>query len=410
MTRMSVWSWPKRFGFRILLLFLLFRYDLPSPLNRLPGWDMYFEVWKWLALALGRLLGLEVPVHEATGSGDSMLAWLTAAGALIAAVFCAGVWSLVQRKPVRHEKLADFLQLYCRIFLFTILISYGLVKLFAFQFPSPTEETLLSTYGESSPMGLMWTFMGASKPYQIFAGLLELAASALMLTRRTTTLGGLLVCGVMGNVLLLNLCYDVPVKLNSAELLLMGVVLVGLDAKRLISMLILNRPADAADQSFTWWATGRWRLARLGLCVLIFGFTTYENVTPFFLHSDEMGPPPADPLSAQGVYDVISSDAAERPTKLSLSPWGVKITLADGELVRLKNKEKTDEHRVMFSSIPGEAERTANLVVSSTGSEYTFTGTWNDAPVLIRTKKRSLGRPLLLTRGFHWVSEAPFNR
>lgn len=407
---MRPWSLPQRFGFRVLLLFLLFRYDLPSPLNRLPGWDMYFEVWNWLALQLGRALQLEVPVHGPTGSGDALISWLVAAGSLIAAVLGAVIWSLIQRAPTRHDKLVDFLQLYIRVFLFSILLSYGLVKVLALQFPAPTEDRLLSTYGESSPMGLMWTFMGASKPYQIFAGVLEVAAAALLLTRRTTTLGGLLVCGVMGNVFLMNLCYDVPVKLDSAQLLVMGMVLVTLDAPRLISMLVLNRPVPAADQSFTWWSTGRWRLARSALCVVVFGFAFYEQVSPVI--AGETSEPPADPLSAAGVYEVTSSEGISGLRKLSFSRWWAKVYPLEGEVTRLRNTEKSDEHRLIFSEVPGEPPNSANLVIANDGQpgEYIFTGTWNDAPVLIRAKKRSAPPALLLTRGFHWVSEAPFNR
>ncbi len=407
---MRPWSLPKRFGFRVLLLFLLFRYDLPSPLNRLPGWDMYFEGWNWLTLQLARALQIEVPVHGPTGSGDALISWLAAASMLTGAVLGAVIWSLIQRAPTRHDKLIDFLQLYIRVILFTILLSYGIVKVLALQFPAPTDDRLLMTYGESSPMGLMWTFMGASKPYQIFAGVLEVAAAALMLSRRTTTLGGLLVCGVMGNVFLMNLCYDVPVKIDSAQLLLMGMVLVSLDAPRLISMLVLNRPVPAADQAFTWWSTGRWRLARFALCIVVFGFTFYEQVGPVLL--GETSEPPPDPLSAAGVYDVTSSDGITGLRRLSVSRWWAKVYPVEGEITRLQTKEKSDEHRLIFSEIPGEPVSSANLVVSSgeQPGEYIFTGTWNDAPVLIRAKKRSAPQSLLTTRGFHWVSEAPFNR
>lgn len=38
------------------------------------------------------------------------------------------------------------------------------------QFPTPTADKLMQPYGESSPMGILWTFMGSSTAYTIFAG------------------------------------------------------------------------------------------------------------------------------------------------------------------------------------------------------------------------------------------------
>ena len=62
------------------------------------------------------------------------------------------------------------------------------------------------------------------------------------LFRRTTTLSALVVVPVMLNVFLLNLCYDVPVKLMSFHLFLAGLFLALPDFRRLFDVLILNRP------------------------------------------------------------------------------------------------------------------------------------------------------------------------
>jgi len=67
-------------------------------------------------------------------------------------------------------------------------------------------------------MGLLWTFMAASKGYQIFTGAAEVLGGILLLWKRTTTLGALTVFGVMANVMALNFFYDVPVKLLSTHL------------------------------------------------------------------------------------------------------------------------------------------------------------------------------------------------
>jgi hypothetical protein len=48
------------------------------------------------------------------------------------------------------------------------------------QFPAPTQDRLMQSYGDSSPMGLLWTFMGASEPYTMFVGFAEMISGILL--------------------------------------------------------------------------------------------------------------------------------------------------------------------------------------------------------------------------------------
>jgi len=63
------------------------------------------------------------------------------------------------------------------------------------------------------------TFMGASTPYNVFTGASEMLAGVLLFFPTTTLLGALLAMAVMTQVVALNFCYDVPVKLFSTHLL-----------------------------------------------------------------------------------------------------------------------------------------------------------------------------------------------
>ena len=69
------------------------------------------------------------------------------------------------------------------------LFGYGFAKVFPQQFGPPGPFKLIEPYGEFSPMGVLWSFMGASIPYVIFSGACEVAGGALVLFRRTTLLG-----------------------------------------------------------------------------------------------------------------------------------------------------------------------------------------------------------------------------
>ena len=65
--------------------------------------------------------------------------------------------------------------------------------------------------------------------------------------RRTVLLGGMGAAGVM-NVVLLNYCYDVPVKLLSTHLFLMALFLLVPDAGRLWAVLVMNRAVEPVHE------------------------------------------------------------------------------------------------------------------------------------------------------------------
>src|SRR5262249_30085415 len=129
----------------------------------------------------------------------------------------------------------------------------------------------------SSPMGLLWTFMGYSKPYTIFAGASEVVGGMLLFFRRTTTLGALLLVAVVGNIVILNFSYDVPVKLFSSNLLVMAIFLVLPDLRRLANLLLLNRPVDAVRRG-PLFATRWMNHAAVVAKVLFIGYALFHHV------------------------------------------------------------------------------------------------------------------------------------
>lgn len=99
---------------------------------------------------------------------------------------------------------------------FGLLMPYAVFKLGLMQMGRPDFPELLITLGEKSPMGLLWTFMGFSPVVQFLAGLAEFVAALLLLWRRTAWLGGLIGFLDLAVVWLLNMTFDVPVKIPSA--------------------------------------------------------------------------------------------------------------------------------------------------------------------------------------------------
>lgn len=192
------------------------------------------------------------------GSGDTTMGYLTVLCWFAFALLLAAGWTVLKRGWPSRDASVDLLRSLLRYSLAFMMLGYGLAKLSLTtnQFPELDEWRLVRTWGETSPMGVVWAFMGASRPYTIFAGLGEVLGGVLLIWRGTTLLGALVSIGVMTNVAMINFCYDVPVKILSTHLWLMGVLILVPDAHRLRALLLANRN-PAGDGTPDFWARGR---------------------------------------------------------------------------------------------------------------------------------------------------------
>jgi uncharacterized membrane protein YphA (DoxX/SURF4 family) len=234
-----------------LLLFCAPVLTLQSSLSPVIGGALSLD-WNSFLLWVGRhVLGIRgaIPTAE-TGSGDRSIDWIRlfcfAALALLVTILWSVLPSWRARRRREHERLHRFLRIVVRYTLGLVMLGYGVGKLVGGQFPPPGAGRLLQTYGDSSPMGLLWTFMGASPAYVVFAGAGETLGALLVLFRRTTTLGALVLVAVLTNVVMLNFCYDVPVKINSTHYLAMSLFLLLPDLRRLSNVLLFDRPTEPA--------------------------------------------------------------------------------------------------------------------------------------------------------------------
>jgi hypothetical protein len=90
-------------------------------------------------------------------------------------------------------------------------------------------------------MMLLWTFMSGSSYYTWFAGSVEVFGAALLLFRRTSTLGAAILFAALMNIVMLNLFYDVPAKLFAIHLLLASAYVLWCDKDRLIALFLFNQ-------------------------------------------------------------------------------------------------------------------------------------------------------------------------
>lgn len=415
--------WP--IGARVLFRFALayvVLYILPFPLDLALG-ERASKPWDVLVQWAGHHVpGLPAPIpFEETGSGDRTWDYVRILCAATLAAAAAAVWSLLAlRRPSGHPRLLEWLRVLVRFYLGTMMIAYGSFKLVPSQFPAMPLDKLLQRYGESSPMGLLWNFMGHSPAYQSFTGAAEALAGALLLFRRTTLPGALLSVAVLAHVVLLNFCFDVPVKQFSCHLLAMALFLLLPDLRRLADVLLLHRAVPAA-QPQPLFPGRRWRVAArvLASAVLVLSFGGFLTIS-YVAYTDHGRGAPRSPLRGVWSVEEFSMDEAARPPLLTDADRWSHVTFDGPRFVVIRDMR---DRRHFYSVRHDEAARTLTLAGrSETGPELALsyerpdsatlliTGDVNGHPLRARLRRRDESDFLLTSRGFRWVNESPDNR
>ena len=389
----------------------------PFPFDALPKSEwitgLYTRGWDWLVSHVAALAGIALPAAtSSSGSGDTTADYVGLLTSVALALFGTVVWLVIDRRKPEHRvhpRLSRAVLTLMRYWLAAVLLGYGLAKLFNVQFQTPMSMTLHERVGDLSPMGLLWAFMGSSRPYAFFGGLMECLGGVLLLWRRTTTMGALVAAAVLLNVVMMNLCYDVPVKIHSMMYFVTAVVLISLDARRLISVLIGN--AAAARESYPRASRGMER-TRIVIKTLFIGWVIIGGIIDNREAAAQFDGPPS-PL--QGSYEVESFVEQNAAPGGDLARWA-NLTFDRTLMTMTTAKGESSACFVEFSLL------TPSFSLVGTESPFSFSyrrlagerlevvgGTATKSIRLVLHKKTAENF-LLLNRGFHWVNEFPFNR
>jgi hypothetical protein len=125
-------------------------------------------------------------------------------------------------------------------------LSYGIIKLFALQMPFPLVSQLATPLGDLLPMRFSWFFIGYSVPTSSFPARWKRSPDCCCFPVDRDG-GTVRRDGAFLNVVMINLSYDVPVKLFSSHLLFASVFLLALDYKRILGFMVLNRSVPATN-------------------------------------------------------------------------------------------------------------------------------------------------------------------
>jgi hypothetical protein len=306
-------GWPswQKFLFRFLFIYWILYIAPWTWFEVIPGisnlMSYYYQALDWTVNILNRyLFHIKEELVPLNGSGDTSFGWAQLCTFLVLAFIGMIIWSVAERKRKEYIKLKYWLCLVVRYNIALVCFSYGFIKMLNLQMPFPSYSQLATPLGDLLPMRLSWMFMGYSHLYQGFSGALEVVAGLLLLYRRTTTLGSLLGAGVFLNVAMLNISYDIPVKLFSIHIFLMCLFLLVIDRRRLLDFFLLNRTA-APSVLYEYTPSKKWMrisktVMKIGMICLGVGFYLYESISWYNEDSAKKAMPP---LQA-GLYDVTS--------------------------------------------------------------------------------------------------------
>ncbi|MGS2741578.1 hypothetical protein [Sinomicrobium sp. M5D2P17] len=417
------WNTAQKVLFRFIFLYTLF-YTLPFPVNYIP-YGQYLshwigQFWQWLSLWTADHIfhiAEELPL-SGRGSGDITLAYLRVFVQLVIAAAGTIIWSVSDRKREHYSKLFRYHIVFLRYYTAFLLLTYGIIKIIPTQFSNLSLFDLIKTYGDSSPMGLMWNFMEYSDTYTRFSGIAEALGGILLLFRRTERLGALVGFGVMLNVFLMNMSYDVPVKLLSFHLMFICAIILSAHIKAFLNFFLFNKTAPPV-QIFSYSSHKKARIAGYvfkGILILYFVIPRVINTNEYYTKRRDKASLPA----LYGIYDVkdfIYNGDTIAPLLTDTLRWkrmvidrnSTGIVKMNDKIIPIQNNTDTLKHTLTLTSWQ-DTTSTHSFTYKVRDSMLYVNGTYGKDRMDITLKKKDLNDFLLINRGFHWINEYPFNR
>ena len=220
------------------------------------------------------------------------------------------------------------------------------------------------------------------------------------------------------------MCYDVPVKLYSFHLLVMALVLTLPDLRGLINFFLLRRSAQAHTPALPPPARRSLRYVTWTLQALLIASVIYPDVTGAIITDRQARNNAMDRSGDHGIWDVDSFliDGKEasptdprrwRQLVIEYAAWW-PVSFSDASKpdsafqIKAAQQNKVELHDALHNA-PTNAPATLTWQQPDP-RHLIFTGVIGASPAVIHLSRYDEKQFLLTNRGFHWVSEYPFNR
>lgn len=408
-----------RTAFRFLLIYLaLFAVatQISGSLLLIPGvafrglgrlWPMR-EVTLWLG---ARLFGFaDLPVPE-PAVGETAFFYVQTFWLLVLAVAATVVVGFRGRGQGR---LWEWLRLFLQLGLAATMFEYGMTKLIPNQFAAPSLNILVTPTGDLSLNTLLWTAIGAAPAYQIFTGVVELVGGALVLWPRTRMAGALVSLVALAHVLLLNLTYDIGLKLTTIHLVLIALVVLAPDFSRL-ARFVRNRPVEPAPSPVSF-RSGRLASALPAvlavLALYLIGIQAWVNWTYWFA-AGTGAPRPAlygiwdvEELAVDGVVGPASENDYDRRWRRVIfdDPGEVSFQRTDDSFARYDSS--IGDGRLVLSKGDSRTWTSEFSFTRPSGEEMVLEGLMDGHAIRVLLRRVELDSFRVLSSPFRWMRPA----
>lgn len=354
------------------------------------------------------------------GSGDTSYDWVLLLFMFLVSVIGSIIWSVLDRKRKSYNAAYYWLVVLVRFYLAFTLIFYGLIKVVKLQFPDPSLTRLLQPFGDASPMGLAWTFLGFSKGYNIFMGIVEVSA-ILLLFRRTVVVGGFLSLAATAHVMAMNYFFDVPVKLLSTALVVMSLFILAPHFLKLYRFF-LKYESQQLDKMYRPTFKKRWLYILAYSLKYLYITASIVSLLYTFIQQTKIYGSAAPKPFLYGIYNVEDMTLKGKtllPLTTDSTRWKQLIVSREGYARIKKMNDSTANFTTVFD------QKKKELVLKSTSKDslkymlkyhvigkdkLVISGLTDKDSISVSFKRKDLKDFRLINRGFHWVSEYPYNR
>ncbi|MBE7170805.1 MAG: hypothetical protein INR73_09450 [Williamsia sp.] len=189
--------------------------------------------------------GSGITVLGSTLFGSPLLGYASWVITLFIAIGGGLIWTAVVRgrKTERREynTLYYWLRVVVRYRAGIGIIGFGFTKVLPTQLPYPSLGVLNTNFGDLTAQKIYWLSIGIVPWYEVFAGVVEVLAGALLFFRRTTTLGAILLFGALGDIVYVNFAYDGGVHVYSSYFVLLAAFLLVQDVPAIYRLFIREK-------------------------------------------------------------------------------------------------------------------------------------------------------------------------
>lgn len=391
---------------------LLFIVSFSFPHQIIPDVGYYFSgLFKPLALFTATyLFGVQNPVPELIS--DSALLYANTFNLIL----LSGVFSLLFNRfynnTTYYNHIFYWFVVAMRYYLALQLFVYGFNKIFKWQFYVPEPNTLFTTVGDSYKDILYWSSMGSSWWYTFFSGLIEVIAGVLILFQRTLILGGLLSIAIMLNVFMINIGFDISVKLYSLFLLMVSFIILIPYNKKIVQFFFHHQQIDHsyAGRISTGMSLNTYRIVKTIVVLWLMADSTFIYFSTGNFNDDKAQRPPF-----HGAYEVetfVENNDTIPPLNNHWARWKRIFIHSRGYFIVQYMDDKMQDFEIKTDTLKKNWLLRYNNTNLNTqynqinDSTIYFQGRFDNRKIQAKLKKLNLKKLRLLQEEFSWTIDS----